>query len=76
MPANQSRPSASNGASPAALTTATTRSASSAPQARACGPPPEWPMTASRPMPSASARAAVSAAADAMRRPGSVVEPP
>jgi hypothetical protein len=58
MLANQSSPSASNGASAAPLTTATTRPGSSAPQASACGPPPEWPMTANRSMPSESATAA------------------
>ncbi len=34
------------------------------------GPPPEWPMTANRSMPSASAMLATSAAADATFRPG------
>ena len=53
------------GAGPEALTAARTRSGSSAAQASACGPPPEWPMTANRSMPSASATAATSAAADA-----------
>ena len=34
------------------------------------GRPPEWPMTANRSMPSASATLATSAAADATSRPG------
>lgn len=48
----------------------------SAAQARACAPPPEWPMTANRPMPKASATLATSAAADARSRPGWGVDPP
>ena len=56
-PANQSRPSAPNGAKPATLTTRRTRSGSRAAHARACEPPPEWPMTANRSMPKASATA-------------------
>jgi hypothetical protein len=56
QPANQSSPSASNGAGPDTLTAAMTRSGNSAAQASACGPPPEWPTTAKRPMPSASDR--------------------
>ena len=70
MPANQSSPSAQNGAITATQTTARTRPDSSAPLARACGPPPEWPITANCPMPSASAMPATSSAADAMSRPG------
>ena len=76
MPANQSRPAAPNGASPDTLTTATTRSGSSAPQASACGPPPEWPMTAKEPRSSASATAAAYPAAEAMSRPGNGVDGP
>ena len=76
MPPNQSRPSAPYGASPAMLTAPTTRSPSDAAQASACEPPPEWPITANRSMPSASATRATSAAADAMSRPGRGVEPP
>ena len=76
MPANQSRPSARNGASPAMLTAPVTRPGSKAAQARACGPPPECPITANCPMPSASAMAAVSAAAEATSRPGFGDEPP
>jgi hypothetical protein len=40
-PANQSSPTASNGAGAEMLTTAATRSGSNAAQASACGPPPE-----------------------------------
>src|SRR5215813_9291960 len=76
MPANQSSPSAPNWASPAMLTTPRTRSGSSAPQARACGPPPEWPMTANRSMPSASATLATYVASDATSRPADDVDPP
>ncbi len=76
QPANQSSPSASNGAGADTLTAAMTRSGSSAVQASACGPPPEWPSTANRPMPSASAIAATSAAADATVRPSRGPEPP
>jgi hypothetical protein len=57
MPANQSSPAASYGAIPDILTTLRTRWGSRAAQARACGPPPEWPMTANRSMPRASATA-------------------
>src|SRR5690242_1272429 len=70
MPASQSRPSALRGARPEPLTTARTRPGSSAAQASACGPPPEWPMTANRSIPSASAIPATSAAAEATSRPG------
>jgi hypothetical protein len=76
MPANQSSPSAPNGAMAAALTTASTRSGSSAPHASACAPPPECPNTAKRSIPSASAIAATSSAAEPTVRPGSGVEPP
>ncbi len=41
IPAKGSSPSASNGASPATLTTPRTRSGINAAHARACGPPPE-----------------------------------
>jgi len=41
QPADQSSPSASNGAGADTLTAAMTRSGSSAAQASACGPPPE-----------------------------------
>ncbi|GAB3847625.1 hypothetical protein GCM10027610_067870 [Dactylosporangium cerinum] len=58
------------------LTAAVTRSGSRAAQARACGPPPEWPMTANRSTPSASATAAASLAAEATVRSGLGVEPP
>jgi hypothetical protein len=43
---------------------------SSAPHARSCEPPPEWPMTANRSMPSASATLAASPAANATSRFG------
>jgi len=74
MPSNQSSPSAPNGARPDPSATASTRPGSSAAQASACGPPPEWPMTANSPTPSASATLAASAAADAMSRPGRGVD--
>ena len=76
QPANQSSPSASNGAGADTLTAAMTRPGSSAAQASACGPPPEWPSTANRPRPRASATAATSAAAEATARPSSGSEPP
>ena len=76
MPANQSRPSAPNGAGPDMQTVARTRPGKTAAQARACGPPPESPMTANRSMPSASATLATSAAADATSRPGCGVDRP
>ena len=71
QPANQSSPPESSGAGADTLTAAMTRSGSSAAMASACGPPPEWPSTVNRPMPSASAIAATSAAADAIVRPSS-----
>ena len=70
MPATQSSPWASDGAIAATQTTPTTCCGNSAPQARACEPPPEWPMTANCPMPRASATLETSAAAEAMSRPG------
>ena len=76
MPANQSSSGAWNGASPATLTTPETRSGSSAAQARACAPPLEWPITANRAMPRASAMAATSPAAAATSRPGLDVDRP
>jgi hypothetical protein len=76
IPANQSSPSASNGAMPAMLTASVTRSDSFAAHASACGPPPEWPITANRSTPSASATTATSAATPPIVRPGSAVEPP
>ncbi len=48
IPANQSRPSASLGASPTNTDVRVTRPPSSAAQARACGPPPDRPTTANR----------------------------
>ena len=68
--ANQSSPWASDGAIATTQTTPTTCCGSSAPQARACEPPPEWPMTANCLMPRASATLETSAAAEAMSRPG------
>ena len=76
IPANQSRPGESYGAGPETSTTATTRSASRAPQATACEPPLEWPSTANRSRPSASATAATSVATDPTLRPGHGVDPP
>ena len=76
IPANQSSPVAPYGAGPEALTAASTRSGSRAAQASACGPPPEWPMTANRSIPSASTTAATSAAAEPTGRSGRGVEPP
>ena len=76
MPANQSSPSAANGARPAMHTTPSTRSGSTAAQASACGPPPEAPKTANVSTPSASATLEVSAAIEATSRSGSRVDPP
>jgi hypothetical protein len=56
--------------------TANTRSASSDAQASACGPPPEEPITANRPIPSASAIPATSAATAATSRSGFGVDVP
>ena len=75
MPSNQSNASV-YGAGEASVTTPVTRSGTSAAQARACGPPPDVPMTANRSMPSASATATTSAAADVTERPGCGVDPP
>ena len=70
------RPGALNGATPANVATAATRTGSRAAQASACGPPPEAPNVANRAIPSASAAAATSAATDATSRPGLGLEPP
>jgi hypothetical protein len=76
QPANQSSPSASDGAGPDTLTAAMTRAGSSAAQASACGPPPDAPITANRSTPSASAMCSTSVAAEATSRPGRGLEPP
>ena len=76
MPSNQSRPSASDGASEASDAAAVTRPGSSAAQASRCGPPPEMPHMASRPMPRSAQMARTSAAQSATARPGWGVEPP
>src|SRR6266702_5557156 len=57
MPANQSNPGASTGATGSATAAASTRSGSTAAQASACGPPPPTPHTANRPTPASSATA-------------------
>ncbi len=61
---------------PATTTPAATRSGRSAAHASTCGPPPDQPQTPKRPMPSASAIAAVSAATLPIVRPGSREELP
>jgi len=76
MPANQSRPSAPNGAGPDMQTVARTRPGKTAAQARACGPPPDEPEVTNCATPRASASAATSAATSATRRPSWRVEPP
>jgi hypothetical protein len=75
IPSNQSM-SAAIGARLARQAAPVTRAPSRAAHASACGPPPDAPMTANRPTPSASATCATSAAADATSRPGRGVEPP
>ena len=71
MPANQSRPSAANGARPERSTTASTRSSGMAPRRPArAGRRRSAPRTANRSRPSASATVATSAATEATSRPG------
>ena len=71
MPSNQSRPSASKGASPATTAAARTRSGSSAAAASTSGPPPDTPAVANRPSSKWSATVCVSTANEPTRSPGS-----
>ncbi len=75
MPAIQSSPSASCGATPAMTSAARTRSGSSAAHASACGPPPDQPATRQSSTARVSRTAAVSVATDATVRPCRRLEP-
>ena len=74
IPASQSRPAASRGATPATEAAARHRPGSSAAQASACGPPPDQPMVRNVPAPSWSRISATSPATSATRRPGRGVD--
>ena len=75
IPARKSRSGASDGAAPAIDATAVTRSGSRAAVARACGPPPLAPITATRSRPRWSRTASTSAATSPTERPGSGSDP-
>ena len=76
IPASQSSPSASYGAIETSARQRSTRSPSRAAQARACGPPPEPPVTANRSTPRAAAIASMSGTMSATARPGRRVDSP
>jgi hypothetical protein len=69
MPPNQSSPSAGHGATPASVAVAMTLSERSAAQARAWGPPPDWPAQKNRPIRSVSRIAWASVATSPTARP-------